>query len=58
MKVHKGCGGEIKNRKCAKCGKTWSRLGYLLTGEVAKKGAGFDEREYKKRIREGRDIKR
>jgi len=58
MKVHKGCGGEVKNRKCLKCGKKWGLASYLVTGEIVEKGVKFDEKEYKKRIREGRDILR
>ena len=56
VRVHKNCGGEIVNRKCTKCGKTWSRARYYLTGEILDRAVGFDEGEYKRRIRERRDI--
>lgn len=57
-KIHKGCGGEVKDRKCLKCGKVWSKFEYFLTSEVEEKREKFDEEAYKKRIREGRDLKR
>jgi hypothetical protein len=55
-RIHKGCGGEVKNRRCSKCGKAWSRLTYSLAGDIGKKWVRFDPEEYRKRIREGRDL--
>jgi len=55
-RYHKGCGGEVKNRKCLKCSKTWSRVKYYLASDIEEKQVRFDEEEYRKRIREGRDI--
>jgi len=54
---HKGCGGIIKKRKCDKCGKTWGRLGSLVSGDIENFKQGFDPEEYRKRIREHRDLK-
>jgi len=56
MRIHKGCGGEVRNRRCLKCGKKWGLAGYLIASDIAEKEVKFDEKEYKKRIREGRDI--
>lgn len=56
VKRHKGCGGEVKDRKCQKCGKTWSRIRYSLTSEIEEKQVRFDEKAYRKRIRDGKDI--
>ena len=33
-RYHKDCGGEIINRKCLKCGKTWGRVRYYLAGDI------------------------
>lgn len=55
-KIHKGCGGEVKDRKCLKCGKVWSKFKYFLASDIEEKQEKFDEKEYKKRIKEGRDI--
>lgn len=33
-RYHKDCGGEIKNRKCLKCDKTWGRVRYYLAGDI------------------------
>ena len=54
--IHKGCGGTIKKRKCTKCGKTWGRIGYVLTGNIESKKVRFDEEAYRRRIKEGKDI--
>jgi len=58
--IHKNCGGEVKNKICLKCQKSWGALGYLFTTEVQKveseENFRFDKEEYKKRIREGKDI--
>jgi hypothetical protein len=54
--VHRHCGGRIVNRKCQKCGKTWSRLKYPFAQDVETKQLKFDEKAYRRRIREGRDI--
>ena len=54
--IHKGCGGTIKKRKCAKCGKTWGIVGSILTGSIESKEVKFDEEAYRRRIKEGKDI--
>lgn len=55
-RIHRGCGGEVKNRKCLKCGKIWSRVKYYLASDIEEKQVSFDEGAYRKRIRNGRDI--
>jgi len=54
---HKNCGGTIEKRKCAKCGKTWGKLGSLISGDIENFKQKFDPEEYRKRIREHRDLK-
>ena len=58
MKAHSSCGGKIENRVCTKCGKTWSRLGYLTASDVVERQGRFDEKAYKDRIRKLKDIQR
>ena len=53
---HKNCGGEVKDRKCSRCGKVWSRVKYYLASDIEERQVRFDEEEYRKRIREGRDL--
>ena len=56
-RTHKNCGGTVSNRKCLKCGKTWSRVGYYTASDIEEKQTKrFDPDEYRRRIREGRDI--
>jgi len=57
-KIHKGCGGFIKDKKCSKCGKTWSKVGGFFEVGIEERNVKFNEAEYKKRIRQGRDILR
>lgn len=63
VKTHKGCGGEVKGRRCDKCGKFWNRKSYLLSRDIEKvkptpdKPQEFDEYEYRMRIRRGDDIR-
>ena len=56
--IHIGCGGEVKNKVCLKCGKSWKTLNYLFTKDIqiVEDKKAFDKEDYKKRIREGRDI--
>jgi hypothetical protein len=55
-KVHRSCGGEVKHRKCSKCGHTWNRLTYIFANDIKEVEVKFDPAEYKKRIRSGRDL--
>ncbi len=56
-RVHKGCGGTVSNRKCSKCSKVWGRVSYYTASDIIdKKVSNFDPDEYRKRIRERRDI--
>ncbi|GAI86913.1 unnamed protein product, partial [marine sediment metagenome] len=48
-RYHKDCGGEIINRKCLKCGKTWGWVRYYLAGDieevpVLKRGVRYGKR--------------
>jgi len=61
--IHEGCGGQIVNRKCSKCGKEWNRLKYFLAKDIGAEAPktheeirNAKEREYKQRIRRGEDI--
>jgi hypothetical protein len=57
MKIHKNCGGEIINKTCKRCSKTWKPIGYLITREIeSKSDTEFDPKAYRRRIREGKDI--
>jgi len=56
-RLHKDCGGLIVKRKCDKCGKTWSRVSYFSSNEIEdKKEPRFNPEEYRKRIRDRRDL--
>jgi len=57
-RFHKGCGGEIIRRKCKKCEKVWGRVGYYLASDIEDRpnDKRFDPKDYRKRIREGRDL--
>jgi len=54
--IHEKCGGQILNRVCQKCGKKWGKVAYMLAQDVRSEPVKFDEKAYRKRIREGRDI--
>ena len=56
-RVHQGCGGEVKGRKCQKCGKVWKVVGYYLAKDIEdKQELRFDPDAYRKRIRNREDI--
>ena len=55
-RTHKGCGGEVHNRKCSKCDKVWTRTQSFLGQGIKEVEEKFDPKEYRRRIREGRDI--
>jgi len=56
LRYHKNCGGVIRNNRCTRCGKTWSKIKGFFAGDVEEREVRFNEREYKRRIREGRDL--
>lgn len=57
MSIHSKCGGKIVNRICQKCGQKWGKIGYLVSQSIEPDGPKkFDPKEYRKRIRDGRDI--
>ena len=54
---HKGCGGEVVDRVCKKCGKKFGGLRYIFSSKLeVRQMPRFDPTEYRKRIRKGRDI--
>jgi len=56
-RYHKNCSGEIINRKCQKCGKVFKIISYYLTKEIEdKQELRFDPEQYRKRIRDRRDL--
>lgn len=60
QRLHVGCGGVLLKRICTKCGevKPKKSLGRAIFGEgpLVSEKEPFDERDHKRRIREGRDI--
>ena len=63
VKIHKDCGGKIVKGRCRKCGQTFGRLGSRFSREIKTVNVepepaekSFSAREYRKRIRDGRDI--
>lgn len=55
--IHKGCGGEIVKRVCNKCGAKWNPVKYIFTNKIEiPEPKGFDPQEYRKRIRQGKDL--
>lgn len=60
-RIHVGCGGIVMGRTCLKCGEEKPRrnLTRAVFGEgplVSSEKKKFDEKDYRKRIKEGRDI--
>jgi uncharacterized OB-fold protein len=55
-RTHKGCGGVILNSRCSKCGKVWGPLKWYFAKDIDDQEEKFDPKEYRKRIREGRDL--
>ena len=56
LKIHRGCGGTIKNNVCTKCNRKFGKMRRFLMTEYDEKEEPFNEREHRKRVREGRDI--
>ena len=56
--THKGCGGQVANKICNKCGKKWNSFSYYLSNKdfESVNKPDFDPNEYRRRIRSGRDI--
>lgn len=54
--IHKGCGGEIVNRRCLKCGKKWNLITYGFSNKIIDEEEKFDPKGYRERIRKGKDI--
>ena len=59
IRIHKNCGGAIKNDVCTKCHKKFGLRDKMFTSyseEVNDPADEFDPRKYRKRIRYGEDI--
>ena len=56
-KIHKNCGGLVKDRTCQKCGHKWGRIGYLFPSDIEEvEVPRFDPKAYRERIRKGKDL--
>jgi hypothetical protein len=59
FKVHKHCGGVIRNNQCTKCGKKFGLVKRFFAqyyDEVDQLVEGFSPKKYRRRIRKGDDI--
>ena len=63
VKIHKDCGGRIVKGRCRKCGQKWGFVGSRTSREIKLVNIEpepteklFSAREYRKRIRDGKDI--
>lgn len=53
---HVGCGGEVIKGICIRCGEKKRKRSLLGSGPLIIEEPKFDPKEYRKRIRESRDI--
>jgi len=56
VRIHKVCGGHIIDRKCLRCGRKFGLIKFFTTSEILDRKSKFDPKDYRKRIREGRDL--
>ena len=58
VKIHTGCGGVVEDGICNKCGKRAENFitRFLKEPLVISSEGKFDEKAYKERIREGKDL--
>lgn len=60
VRLHKNCGGAIKNNQCTKCGRKFGVVKRFFAQYYDEandeKDEGFDPNKYRKRIRKGEDI--
>jgi hypothetical protein len=57
-KIHKNCGGAIKNGKCTKCGKEWGIIKRAVAEDIVDPLPDkFDPDAYRRRIRNCKDLK-
>ena len=57
VRIHKGCGGHIKQGRCKKCGQPFSKLSLFLGKGIEYKLEEFSSDDHRRRIREGRDLR-
>lgn len=59
LRIHKNCGGAIRNNECTKCHKKFGLVKRFFAqyyDEVDKPVEGFSPKKYRRRIRKGEDI--
>ncbi len=59
IRIHKNCGGAIKNNVCSKCHKQFGLQERMLSNyweEIEDPGEKFSHKKYRDRIRKGDDI--
>lgn len=56
VRVHKGCGGRIKDDRCSKCNKVWKGWEKLTEKGIEDVELFFSGRSYRHRIRNGEDL--
>jgi hypothetical protein len=57
QKIHRNCGGVIKNHVCTKCKMKFGKLRRFFFTDSDDVEEPFNEREHRRRVREGRDIR-
>ena len=55
--IHVGCEGTVIRGTCLKCGERKPKRKFFGEGPLIEKKPSFDETAYRKRIREGRDLR-
>jgi hypothetical protein len=57
LRIHKGCGGVIKNHVCTKCKLKFGRVRRFFLTEYSEVDEPFNEREHRRRVRRADDIR-
>lgn len=55
-RLHRGCGGIIKNNVCTHCGHKFGKIERITGFGIQEKEERFSERDYRQRIRNGDDL--
>jgi len=56
VRIHKSCGGVIKDNVCTKCKKKFGVVTRTFGDYYYEEEEKFDEKAHRRRIKEGRDI--